>query len=62
MLQQVGSNKLRKFDYAFVSKNKKYHGTWTPPVYDISKNFVPTAAFYGDNDLLTTERVIKLQT
>ena len=61
MMQQAGSNKLKKYSYEYTRfvylKNMEKYGSFSPPVYDVSKNLVPTAAFYGDNDLLTTGRV-----
>lgn len=49
-------DKLRKYDYGIL--NKKVYGTFTSPLYDVSKIQVPTFIIYSMNDWTTTEKVI----
>lgn len=50
---------LRKFDYGDPENIKRY-GSIVPPSYDISKTKVPLTMYYGNNDLLTTQKNIEL--
>lgn len=49
--QQVNSGCYCKYDYG-KAKNQQVYGQKTPPTYDISKMEVPTALFWGDEDVL----------
>jgi len=50
--QAVKRNKFEWFDYGTRYLNEKHYGSPDPPLYDLSAIKVPTALFYGDNDIL----------
>lgn len=58
-LQQMEVNEFRKYDYGSVINNNVY-GTAKPPYYDISRIKVPTAVFWGPNDILIGKEVSTL--
>ncbi|XP_066476420.1 lipase member M-like [Tiliqua scincoides] len=52
------SNQFKYFDYG--SKNKEFYNMTTPPFYKIEDMNVPTAVWYGGNDILTPKKDIEL--
>ncbi|KAJ6653580.1 hypothetical protein lerEdw1_009078 [Lerista edwardsae] len=56
--QVFQSNQFKYFDHG--SKNMEFYNTTTPPFYKIEDMIVPTAVWYGGNDIVTTKKDIEL--
>lgn len=54
--QLLRDKKLQKYDYGTAEDNMKHYNTTTPPQYDISSLWVPTALIAGGNDFLADPR------
>ncbi|XP_013192340.2 lipase 3 [Amyelois transitella] len=55
----VSAGKYQYFDYGSYY-NEKIYGTETPPEYDLSKIALPITLFWAKNDLLSSERDVKI--
>ncbi|XP_066475150.1 lipase member M-like [Tiliqua scincoides] len=56
--QILTSKQFKYFDYGF--KNKEVYNKTVPPFYKIEDMIVPTAVWYGGNDILTPKKDIEL--
>uniref|UniRef100_A0A5S6PZ58 Lipase n=2 Tax=Trichuris muris TaxID=70415 RepID=A0A5S6PZ58_TRIMR len=52
--QVIATGSLRKFDYG-SSGNMKHYGQIDPPTYHPRRSLVPTAFYYGTDDIMTVE-------
>ena len=55
MSQVAMAGTVRKYDYG-KDENLKLYGSETPPEYDVTKTTIPTALYFGSDDLLTHEK------
>ncbi|KAL1448867.1 hypothetical protein WDU94_000120 [Cyamophila willieti] len=53
-------NTFRQFDYGSPAENLQHYNSPTPPDYNISAITAKVALIYGQNDLLATEKDVKL--
>ncbi|XP_011557735.3 lipase 3 [Plutella xylostella] len=56
--EAVAGGKFQQFDYGY--NNQKVYGTDNPPEYDLSKVTLPITLFWAQNDLLSSEKDVKL--
>uniref|UniRef100_A0A5S6R0U8 Lipase n=1 Tax=Trichuris muris TaxID=70415 RepID=A0A5S6R0U8_TRIMR len=56
--QLITTNKMQKYDYG-VRGNMEHYKQLHPPQYYPERNPVPTALYWGDNDILSVEEDVK---
>lgn len=54
----VSGGNFQQFDYG--THNQKVYGSDTPPEYDLSKVTLPISLFWSQNDLLSSEKDVKM--